>query len=119
VIGHQGEAALPPISIVTAAPPTPNGELHLGHLSGPYSGADIHARAARLLGRTGLYLTGSDVHQSYVPLKARELREDPLVMADRFADEIAGAFSAMSIETTACVRPQHTRLHSEIVQDFV
>ena len=27
--------------IVTVTPPTPNGDLHLGHLSGPFLAADI------------------------------------------------------------------------------
>lgn len=39
-------------TLVTAAPPTPNGDLHLGHLSGPYSGADIRIRAHRLQRRS-------------------------------------------------------------------
>ena len=29
---------------VFSTPPTPNGDLHLGHLSGPYLGADVFVR---------------------------------------------------------------------------
>ncbi|WP_368737243.1 class I tRNA ligase family protein, partial [Acinetobacter baumannii] len=33
--------------LVTAGPPTPNGDLHLGHLSGPYLAGDILTRYLR------------------------------------------------------------------------
>ncbi len=38
--------------LVTATPPTTNGDLHLGHLSGPYLAADVFTRFARLARRT-------------------------------------------------------------------
>jgi methionyl-tRNA synthetase len=107
------------MQIVTAAPPTPNGDLHLGHLSGPYSGADVFTRAARLRGRAACYVTGSDVHQSYVPTKARRLGEEPLDMAQRFADDIAAVFATIGFATDSYVLPQHTPEHTEIVQEFV
>lgn len=106
-------------TLVTAAPPTPNGDLHLGHLSGPYSGADIHTRAQRLRGAPALYLTGSDVHQSYVPIKARALGRDPLRSADGHADVVAGIFASASFEPDTYVRPQHSRLHQEAVREFI
>ncbi|MFL6534778.1 MAG: class I tRNA ligase family protein, partial [Pseudomonas sp.] len=30
--------------IVTITPPTPNGDLHIGHLAGPFLSADIFTR---------------------------------------------------------------------------
>lgn len=107
------------ISIVTAAPPTPNGDLHLGHLAGPYSGADIYARACRLRGRRSVYATGSDVHQSWVLAKARALGVEPLEMAQGFADEIAGIFSSAGFAVDSYVRPQHSPLHQETVTAFI
>jgi methionyl-tRNA synthetase len=109
---------MPSLTIVTAAPPTPNGDLHLGHLSGPYSGADICVRARRLQGQSSLYLTGSDFHQSYVPTKAKSQGTDPLTMADQFADEITRLFAAAGFATDSHVRPQHSELHRTIVRDF-
>jgi methionyl-tRNA synthetase len=105
-------------TIVTAAPPTPNGDLHLGHLSGPYSGADIHVRAQRLRGGAALYLTGSDVNQSYVPTKAAREGAAPLAMADRFADEIGRIFTAAGIVADSYVRPWNSELHQSIVRHF-
>ncbi|WP_441248088.1 methionine--tRNA ligase [Kitasatospora sp. McL0602] len=110
---------MPTRTLVTAAPPTPNGDLHLGHLSGPYSGADMYTRAQRLRGAPALYLTGSDVHQSYVPLKARALGRDPLQLADQYADVVAAIFAAASFDADTYVRPQHSKLHTEAVQEFV
>ncbi|MBT2468887.1 class I tRNA ligase family protein [Streptomyces sp. ISL-66] len=107
------------LSIVTAAPPTPNGDLHLGHLAGPYSGADIYARACRLRGRHSVFATGSDVHQSYVPAKARALGAEPLEMAQGFADEIAGIFASAGFAVDSYVRPQHSALHRETVSAFI
>ncbi|MFE0803659.1 methionine--tRNA ligase [Streptomyces sp. NPDC058812] len=106
-------------SIVTAAPPTPNGDLHLGHLAGPYSGADIYARACRLRGERSVYATGSDVHQSYVPVKARSMGREPLEMAQGFADEIAAIFSSAEFTTDSYVRPQHSPRHRDNVREFV
>ena len=34
-------------AIITSAPPNPNGDLHLGHLAGPFLGADVLARRLR------------------------------------------------------------------------
>jgi methionyl-tRNA synthetase len=105
-------------TLVTAAPPTPNGDLHLGHLSGPYFGADIYVRAQRLQGSSGLYLTGSDIHQSYVPTKARREGSDTLSMAARFEDEIVRIFESAGFATDSYVRPQHSALHRRIVREF-
>jgi methionyl-tRNA synthetase len=56
--------------LVTAAPPTPNGDLHLGHLSGPYLAADAYRRFCAMRGLEAVYVTGTDDNQSYVERKA-------------------------------------------------
>ncbi|MBT2383465.1 methionine--tRNA ligase [Streptomyces sp. ISL-11] len=110
---------MPQRTLVTAAPPTPNGDLHLGHLSGPYSGADTLTRALRLRGTPARYLTGSDVHQSYVPLKARALDREPLELADRYADVVAAIFASAGFEADTYVRPQHSATHQDAVREFI
>lgn len=52
--------------MVTAAPPTPNGDLHLGHLAGPYLSADYYTRYLRARGREGFYACGTDDNCMYV-----------------------------------------------------
>lgn len=63
--------------IVIAATPTPNGDLHVGHLAGPYLAADVYARRQRSLGRPVSYVTVTDDHQTYVAASARRLGVPP------------------------------------------
>lgn len=104
--------------IVTVAPPTPNGDLHLGHISGPYSGADIFTRARRLAGEDAELLIGSDIHQSYMPEKARELGEDVYEVAARFDGEIERLFTRIGYSNRQYVKPEESALHSYFVQEF-
>ena len=46
--------------------------MHLGHLSGPYLGADVYVRFLRASGHEAYHLTGSDDYQSYVVGRARQ-----------------------------------------------
>ena len=46
--------------LITATPPTSNGDLHLGHLSGPYLAGDVYKRYCRLRGGTAFFITGGD-----------------------------------------------------------
>lgn len=58
--------------IVTIAPPMPNGDLHIGHLFGPYLAGDICTRVLRQQDHDVLLLCYSDDYQSYLLRKARE-----------------------------------------------
>ena len=59
-------------TVVLTPPPTPNGPLHVGHLSGPYVAADVAVRAARARGERVLSVSGLDVHQNYVVTAAEQ-----------------------------------------------
>ncbi|GAB7035876.1 class I tRNA ligase family protein [Streptomyces platensis] len=107
--------------LVTATPPTTNGDLHLGHLSGPYLAADVFCRAQRMLGHTVLYVTGGDDHQSYVVTTARRLGVEPTDLAARcnrdiretlrLADIAVDAFTTPDEPYRARVRDFFARLH--------
>lgn len=58
--------------IYTATPATPNGALHLGHISGPYLKADMLKRLTIESGGDAYFVTGSDEYQSYVELKSKQ-----------------------------------------------
>ena len=58
------------LTVMVIPPPTVNGPLHLGHLSGPFLAADTAARAARLRGERVIALGGVDVHQKRVLARA-------------------------------------------------
>ncbi|WP_331763795.1 class I tRNA ligase family protein (plasmid) [Streptomyces hirsutus] len=82
---------------VFSTPPTPNGDLHLGHLSGPYLGADAFVRFQRMNGVNAWHLTGSDDYQSYVADRARRDNQAPANTAARFSAEIAATLELMDI----------------------
>jgi methionyl-tRNA synthetase len=83
---------------VFSTPPTPNGDLHLGHLSGPYLGADVFVRFQRMNGATAWHLTGSDDFQSYVVARARADGCAPEQTAAHYSAEIAATLRLMDIE---------------------
>lgn len=84
--------------IVTADPPTPNGDLHVGHLSGPYFAADVLSRALRLQGHRVAFYSNFDPHQSYVVTTARNLGKTPREVVDHFSERIAATLAADAIE---------------------
>ncbi len=91
--------------IVTAAPPTSNGDLHLGHISGPYLGADVFARVRRQMGDSVLCVSYSDDFQSYVQRKAFEqtgnagdLDARSLQVAKSFGHRMAQSLKSAGIE---------------------
>ncbi|MFM9379671.1 class I tRNA ligase family protein [Pseudomonas sp. UV AK001] len=83
--------------LVTATPPTTNGDLHVGHLSGPYLAADVFGRAQKLQGHEVLYLSGGDDHQTYVVTRAEKLGVTPHSLAARCNEEIRSTLQAGDI----------------------
>lgn len=110
-------AARPASVLVTATPPTPNGDLHVGHLSGPYLGADIYTRYLRMRGIETRYLTGVDDHQSYTDFRARQLSSTPRQVADRFGDAIETTLERADIAVDQCARPHASPHHARLVQE--
>ncbi|WP_055589247.1 class I tRNA ligase family protein [Streptacidiphilus griseoplanus] len=84
--------------LVFSTPPTPNGDLHLGHLSGPYLGADVFVRFQRMHGVDAWHLTGSDDYQSYVVDTAALEGGSPAETAARYSAEILATLRLMDIE---------------------
>lgn len=93
------------VTVVVTPPPTPNGPLHVGHLSGPYVGADVAVRAARGRGERVLAVSGLDVHQNYVPAKA-EQEDRPVadVLAD-YGGRVRSAFDLARISYDLLLDP--------------
>jgi methionyl-tRNA synthetase len=83
--------------VVTATAPTPNGPLHLGHLSGPYVAADIAARAARARGEHVLTVSGLDPHQNYVLAKAQKEGRKADAVLDDYEALVCQAFAAARV----------------------
>jgi methionyl-tRNA synthetase len=104
--------------LITATPPTPNGDLHVGHLSGPYLAADVFKRYYRLRGGEAYYITGGDDNQSYVATKAKQLGTTPAAVADRFNDAIVETLRRARIEVDVYVRPLRSPRHGRFVAEF-
>lgn len=83
---------------VFSTPPTPNGDLHLGHLGGPYLGADAFVRFQRMNGVRAWHLTGSDDFQNWVVSCARREGRTPAQTARHYSAEIAATLRLMDIE---------------------
>jgi len=114
----RGRAARPRRVLLTATPPTPNGDLHAGHLSGPYLAADIHRRYLLARGVEAIYISGADDHQSYVPATGERLGLAPREVADRFGDAIEATLEAAEIELDLFVRPKTSAHHVPFVRSF-
>ncbi|MFI7120216.1 class I tRNA ligase family protein [Amycolatopsis sp. NPDC049868] len=104
--------------LVFSTPPTPNGDLHLGHLSGPYLGADVYVRFQRMNGADAWHLTGSDDFQSYVAAYARDAAESPATTAERFSAEIRETLALMDIEPDQFTVPRTAPRYADGLRDF-
>ncbi|NJQ04670.1 class I tRNA ligase family protein [Streptomyces lonarensis] len=107
-------------SWITATPPTPNGDLHVGHLAGPYIAGDVLRRFLTADGRPAHYTSGLDDHQSYVPVRGfkdgRRAAED---VADTYGASITDVWSRAGVEFDALSRPRRDAGYAEHVQEFV
>ena len=105
--------------LITSPPPTPNGPLHVGHLSGPYLAADVAARAARARGERVLVLSGLDVHQNYVVTKAEALRRETGGTLGRFGELIRTGFALARIDYDVFLDPWRDADYRRAVADLL
>jgi methionyl-tRNA synthetase len=92
--------------------PTPNGRLHLGHMSGPYLRADILSRFLRSRGAEAYIVSGSDVYESHVDLKATQENETIAHVCDKYHHLIKGELDALDIQCDLFVNPLDPELSS-------
>ncbi|MFF5706529.1 class I tRNA ligase family protein [Streptomyces sp. NPDC012794] len=103
---------------VFSTPPTPNGDLHLGHLCGPYLGADAFTRFQRMNGAEAYHLTGSDDYQSYVVGAARADGRTPAETAAHYSAEIAETLRLMDIPVDQYTVTDQDPGYREGLKDF-
>ena len=106
-----------PVSVFVIAPPTTNGPLHVGHLSGPYVASDIVSRAARLRGERVLTIGGVDVHPNWVLTRAENdgIEVDKLIWDYR--QRIDEALARARIECDVYLDPQQAA-HQQAVAEL-
>ncbi len=102
--------------IITSTPPTPNGDLHLGHLSGPYLRADVLKRFLKLMGKSAIHCTGSDDYQSYTQYKAQTINQTAEQTAHYFTHKIKNTFQEFFIDVDRFECPSEYPEYTEKIQ---
>jgi methionyl-tRNA synthetase len=108
-------------TLVTAALPYANGDLHLGHLAGAYLPADIYARTLRLLGREVLFICGTDEYGVPITKTAESLGITPQELVDRNHASIRDSFAALGVSFdnfSQTSRPVHTETSQAFFLDL-
>ncbi|NJL28009.1 MAG: class I tRNA ligase family protein [Thermoanaerobaculia bacterium] len=104
--------------MVTAAPPTPNGDLHLGHLAGPYLSADFYTRYLRLRGRPGFYACGTDDHCMYVERVGQKLGLGGEQAAAHFTAQIEASLAEAGIAMDLFLHPDRSEHFAPLVHEL-
>jgi methionyl-tRNA synthetase len=102
---------------VIAATPTSNGDLHVGHIAGPYLAGDVYARYLRATGRPVIYTTCTDDNQSYVVSTARRKGVTPQELIDTSTAAIARTMNAVGLSMSGL--PPIDDLYQDTVVAFV
>lgn len=84
--------------IVTTPPPTPNGDLHVGHISGPYLAADVFKRVAEARKERVHHVCYGDANQSYVETSALQKGVESEDLVETSNSKIKQALKAYSID---------------------
>lgn len=84
--------------VIVAPPPTPNGDLHVGHIAGPYFGADVLRRYVKLRRSSAICALSVDLYQSYVVTTAERLKVDPVALARKSHEDITETLCMSGIE---------------------
>jgi methionyl-tRNA synthetase len=104
---------------ITATPPTPNGDLHIGHMAGPYIAGDVLRRFVAADGHPVSYTTGLDDHQTYVPVRgAKDGGRKGAEVADGFGESIITTWQDAGIVFDRIGRPRVDTGYVAFVQEF-
>ncbi|RMQ94551.1 Methionyl-tRNA synthetase [Pseudomonas savastanoi pv. glycinea] len=103
--------------VVTITPPTPNGDLHIGHIAGPFLGADVFTRVQRQKGHDCVLVSYSDDYQSYMLRKGLEQGADPVELAGRNSDRIEASLAAINIRPDNWMRPHGNAFFADAVRE--
>ncbi|QSB20251.1 class I tRNA ligase family protein [Pseudomonas sp. 15A4] len=104
--------------LVTITPPTPNGDLHIGHMAGPFLAADIFTRAQRQRGHDCTLVSYSDDYQSYMLRRGIELDRAPQALALENTDKINDTLKKMGIEVDFWMRPYGNSYFKNAVEEM-
>ncbi|MGP4002921.1 methionine--tRNA ligase [Streptomyces sp. 8N706] len=103
--------------LITCAPPNPNGDLHLGHLSGPFMGADVLRRYLVARGVPVSYVAYTDDHSCYVPRRGTELGWDARTTAFRYTSRIEQTLALAGMLPDYYEHPHREPKHDSLVHE--
>jgi methionyl-tRNA synthetase len=101
---------------VTFSPPTPNGDLHLGHLSGPVLAADVCARSQKILGHDVAFASSTDDNQTYVVTTAQRLGTTPEALIQEALEKVSGSLDVGGVDIDLFARPDEE--YERFVREF-
>jgi len=100
---------------------TPNGELHFGHIGGPFLRSDVAARYLRVLGADVCAMTASDCFESSVAYASVTSGTAPGVIADTYTRSAATALAGLDIEQTVFINgstPAYAQRFSDLCRSL-
>ncbi|HZG03642.1 MAG TPA: class I tRNA ligase family protein [Streptomyces sp.] len=103
---------------ITATPPASHGELHIGHLAGPYVAADVLSRYLRADGRSVLFVTGTSDHNSSVELRALRDGRKPQEVAEGYRQAICADLLRAGVEFDLITEPRSSAEYRQWVQNL-
>jgi methionyl-tRNA synthetase len=101
---------------VTFSPPTPNGDLHLGHLSGPVLASDVCARAQKVLGNDVAFASSTDDNQTYVVTTADRIGTTPEALITEALDTMRVSLDLAGVDLDLFARPDER--YTDYVREF-
>ena len=101
---------------VTFSPPTPNGDLHLGHLSGPVLASDVCARSQKILGHDVAFACSTDDNQTYVVTTAQRLGTSPEALIRQALDRVRVSLDLAGVQVDLFERPDAD--YEKFVREF-
>ncbi|MDA2383266.1 class I tRNA ligase family protein [Bacillus cereus] len=104
--------------IVTATPPTTNGDLHIGHLSGPYLAADVFSRFQKMKGNNVIYSTSGDDHQTYIATTAKRKGWTPEKLVEYYTKKVQDTLGAAFINLNIFSNSLNNQEHIKFVQSI-
>ncbi|MER5862954.1 class I tRNA ligase family protein [Kitasatospora sp. NPDC002040] len=104
------------VAVISPAP-TANGDLHLGHLAGPFLAADVFTRYQRAAGRETVFGTGAQDTSTFVVTTARRLGTSPEALVADSTARIVSTLAAMGIAVDGFTRDEER--FTKQVLDFV
>lgn len=111
------QASQPDKALIVATPPTPNGDLHIGHLSGPFLNSDILRRIFELKNVPTKNICGIDDNQNYVLLKANQLNTTPEAISTNYGERIKETWQLANIHYDYLINPKEVE-YKEFIDSF-